>query len=203
MTASTGVAGYIRDQTRPGLTAIGGFVRLEGEEGESDDPRSFVRQRLPTRLAILLAGVAMNAVLAFVLLTLIAAFADPSSTVRVLSVQDGSPAQQMGLRGGQQVGGSRPVLTGASRGGQNFGMAFCGPTPNWLMGVPSGANLAGAVLRACSGFSLPWRAAGSAPALAPRPAESASVRGFVRRTVWTSDRTNGCLESGNCPVDVP
>jgi regulator of sigma E protease len=83
---------------------IGGFVRLEGEEGESDDPRSFVRQRLPTRLAILLAGVAMNAVLAFVLLTLIAAFADPSSTVRVLSVQPGSPAEQAGLRGGQQVG---------------------------------------------------------------------------------------------------
>jgi regulator of sigma E protease len=83
---------------------IGGFVRLEGEEGDSDDPRSFVRQRLPTRLAILLAGVVMNAILAFVLLTLIAAFADPSSTVRVLSVQPGSPAEQAGLRGGQQVG---------------------------------------------------------------------------------------------------
>jgi regulator of sigma E protease len=83
---------------------IGGFVRLEGEEGESDDPRSFIRQRLPTRLVILLAGVAMNALLAFVLLTLIAAVADPSSAVRVLSVQDGSPAQQMGLRGGVQTG---------------------------------------------------------------------------------------------------
>src|SRR5687767_13456651 len=33
---------------------IGGFVKLEGEEGESDDPHAFVRQRLPTRLAILL-----------------------------------------------------------------------------------------------------------------------------------------------------
>lgn len=83
---------------------IGGFVRLEGEEGDSDDPRSFVRQRLPTRLAILLAGVVMNFVLAFVLLTLIAGFADPSSTVQVLSVQGGSPAEQAGLRGGQQVG---------------------------------------------------------------------------------------------------
>src|SRR5262245_17389971 len=54
---------------------IGGFVRMEGEEGESDDPRSFVRQKLPTRLAILLAGVTMNILLAFVLLTLIAGFA--------------------------------------------------------------------------------------------------------------------------------
>ena len=83
---------------------IGGFVRLEGEEGESDDPRSFVRQRLPTRLAILLAGVAMNFLLAFVLLVLIAGFADPSATVQVLNVQADSPAQQAGLRGGQQIG---------------------------------------------------------------------------------------------------
>ena len=83
---------------------IGGFVRLEGEEGESDDPRSFVRQSLPTRLVILLAGVAMNFVLAFVLLTLIAGFADPSSSVQVLNVQEGSPAQQAGLIGGKQTG---------------------------------------------------------------------------------------------------
>ena len=32
---------------------IGGFVRLEGEEGESEDPRAFVNQPLRTRLAIL------------------------------------------------------------------------------------------------------------------------------------------------------
>ena len=82
---------------------IGGFVRLEGEEGESDDPHSFVRQRLPTRLAILLAGVAMNFLLAFILLTLIAALADPSSTAQVLALQPDSPAAQAGLRGGQQI----------------------------------------------------------------------------------------------------
>jgi regulator of sigma E protease len=83
---------------------IGGFVRLEGEEGESDDPHSFVRQSLPVRLVILLSGVAMNFILAFVLFAGIAAFADPSSTIQVLAVQPGSPAEQAGLRGGQQVG---------------------------------------------------------------------------------------------------
>jgi regulator of sigma E protease len=82
---------------------IGGFVRLEGEEGESDDPRSFVRQRLPTRLTILLAGVAMNALLAFVLLTLIAGFADPSASAQVSWVEPGSPAEAAGLRGGQKI----------------------------------------------------------------------------------------------------
>ena len=40
---------------------IGGFVRLEGEDGESaDDPRSFAAKSLRARLAILVAGVAMN-----------------------------------------------------------------------------------------------------------------------------------------------
>jgi regulator of sigma E protease len=82
---------------------LGGFVRLEGEEGESDNPRSFVRQRLSTRLIILLAGVAMNLLLAFVLFALIAGLADPSGTVRVGGVQPGSPAEQAGLRGGQQI----------------------------------------------------------------------------------------------------
>jgi regulator of sigma E protease len=83
---------------------IGGFVRMEGEEGESDDPNAFVRRPLRTRLAILLAGVAMNAVLAFLLLTFIAAFADPSAATQVLSVQPDSPAAVAGLRGGQEIG---------------------------------------------------------------------------------------------------
>ena len=39
---------------------IGGFVRLEGEEGESLDPRAFVNQKLGTRLRILIAGVVVN-----------------------------------------------------------------------------------------------------------------------------------------------
>ena len=34
---------------------IGGFVKLEGEDGEdADDPRSFAHAKLPTRLIILL-----------------------------------------------------------------------------------------------------------------------------------------------------
>ncbi len=91
---------------------IGGFVRLEGEEGESEDPRSFVRQSLRTRLVILVAGVAMNLVLAIVIMTLIAGFADPTTTVKIYEVpadDDGtpSPAQVVGLRGGRQIGTDR------------------------------------------------------------------------------------------------
>lgn len=83
---------------------IGGFVRLEGEDGDSEDPRSFVRQPLRTRLLILLAGVAMNFLLAWVIFSFIAAAGDPVVGVRVGVVQPGSPAASIGLVGGAQVG---------------------------------------------------------------------------------------------------
>lgn len=83
---------------------IGGFVRLEGEEGDSEDPRAFVNQRLRTRLVILLAGVAMNVLLAWLIFALIAGLADPVAQVRVASVQPGSPAASIGLVGGVQTG---------------------------------------------------------------------------------------------------
>ena len=80
---------------------LGGFVRLEGEEGQSDDPRSFVRQSLPVRLVILLAGVFMNFLLAWLIFSLIAGAADPSATVRIGTVQPDSPAARAGLVGGE------------------------------------------------------------------------------------------------------
>ena len=83
---------------------IGGFVRLEGEDGDSEDPRSFVRQPLRTRLLILVAGVAMNFLLAWVIFSFIAAAGDPTYAVRVVSVEPGSPAAVAGLLGGKPTG---------------------------------------------------------------------------------------------------
>ncbi|MFN8622615.1 MAG: M50 family metallopeptidase [Chloroflexota bacterium] len=82
---------------------IGGFVRLEGEEGESADSRAFVNQPLRTRLLILVAGVGMNFLLAWVILSIIAFVGDPVSQVRIASVQPGSPAAAIGLVGGNRL----------------------------------------------------------------------------------------------------
>lgn len=82
---------------------IGGFVRLEGEEGDSVDPHAFVNQRLSTRLRILVAGVVVNFALAWVIFAGIAFFADPVSNVRVGPVQAGSPAEAAGLIGARPV----------------------------------------------------------------------------------------------------
>ena len=84
---------------------IGGFVKLEGEDGdESKDPRSFASARLPTRIAILLAGVLMNLVTALVIFTVIAWVATPLVGARIEDPPgSASPAGLAGLRVGDGI----------------------------------------------------------------------------------------------------
>ena len=83
---------------------IGGFVRLEGEDGDAtDDPRSFAAKPLRVRLAILVAGVAMNIALAFAIFFLIALLATPVVDYTVDAVSSGSPAAEIGLKSGDRI----------------------------------------------------------------------------------------------------
>jgi regulator of sigma E protease len=83
---------------------IGGFVKLEGEDGDqADDPRSFARARLPVKLGILVAGVLMNLLLSFAIFTGIAWFATPYIGVLVDTVEAGSPAAAAGLAPGDSI----------------------------------------------------------------------------------------------------
>lgn len=78
------------------LNAIpfGGFVRMVGEEEESDDPRSFGRADLWKRMWITLNGIAMNLVLSITILTIL--FSVGSAPI-LLSEADFAVAQQHGL----------------------------------------------------------------------------------------------------------
>ena len=83
---------------------IGGFVKLEGEDGDGEgDPRSFSSQRLPMRLWILVAGVLMNVVLAFAIFTTIAWLASPLVGIRIAEISNGSPAAGAGLQVGDSI----------------------------------------------------------------------------------------------------
>jgi regulator of sigma E protease len=82
---------------------IGGFVRLDGEDGDSEDPRSFAVQRLWKKLVVLLAGVGMNLVLAFVIFFGIAWLATPQGGLTFAEVTAGSPAEAAGLHAGETI----------------------------------------------------------------------------------------------------
>jgi len=118
---------------------IGGFVKLEGEDGDTaGDPRSFSAQGLPTRLGILVAGVVMNVVLSFVIFAGIAWLASPLMGIRFYEVIDGSPAQAAGLKPGDAIvavdGERYQFITGPSvldglrsRAGQTVNLTVDGP----------------------------------------------------------------------------
>jgi regulator of sigma E protease len=83
---------------------IGGFVKLEGEDGDKGtDPRSFSSKSLPVRLTILVAGVVMNVLLAFVIFAGIIGLASPLNIMRFADVQAGSPASAAGLKPGEAI----------------------------------------------------------------------------------------------------
>ena len=78
---------------------LGGFVKLEGEDGESEDPRSFVRAGLPLKLIILVAGVAMNVLLAVAIFTAIGWLPGRAGGLGFQYVQADSPAAAIHLQG--------------------------------------------------------------------------------------------------------
>ncbi|HEY4227445.1 MAG TPA: M50 family metallopeptidase [Candidatus Limnocylindrales bacterium] len=93
---------------------IGGFVRLDGEDGDAaTDPRSFSAKPLRVRLTILVAGVAMNVLVAFLIFFSIALLATPVTSVRIGHVEaaglggerggEGSPAAAAGLQAGDEI----------------------------------------------------------------------------------------------------
>jgi regulator of sigma E protease len=82
---------------------IGGFVKLEGEDGDSDDERSFGRAPFLTRQLILVAGVVMNLVLAFVIMLVVAWLPQQPIGIQIGSVQPGSPAAAAGITAGMQL----------------------------------------------------------------------------------------------------
>lgn len=96
---------------------IGGFVKIKGENGEGkDEPDSFGYQKIWKRIIILSAGVIMNALLAWILLSVGYVIGLPQaielasphariseSQVNIVEVLSGSPAEQAGLKAGDAV----------------------------------------------------------------------------------------------------
>lgn len=98
------------------LVPFGAFVRLAGEDGESDDPKSYQRQSLWGRAMILSGGVAAFWIIAWIFYGILAgtsgmvmAISDDAAgtigtpRVLVLGVANGSPAKRSGLLQGDTI----------------------------------------------------------------------------------------------------
>ncbi|MBE6062191.1 MAG: RIP metalloprotease RseP [Clostridium butyricum] len=82
-----------------GILPIGGYVKMLGEEEESDDPDSFSSKSPLRRITIIVAGVIMNYILAICIFTgYISNFGYLKTYA--LSVEQGSPAYESGIQQG-------------------------------------------------------------------------------------------------------
>ncbi len=81
---------------------IGGYVKMEGEDEESDDPRGFSKVSVWSRIAVVSAGAIMNFVLAIVVLSIVA-FAMGHPTTTIDKVLAGSPAMEYGVKSGDKI----------------------------------------------------------------------------------------------------
>lgn len=96
------------------LIPFGGFARMKGEDASDLSPGSFNAASRGARAATLVAGPAMNAILAVFLFafSFMVGFPSPIATPQVNTVVAGSPAEQLGLQAGDilLLADDQPVL---------------------------------------------------------------------------------------------
>lgn len=107
---------------------LGGFVKIKGEDGESNDPDSFSSRKMWQKAVILVAGVTMNIFLAFVLISIGYMIGFPQAIddkisgakvidpqIQVIDLIDNSPAKEAGLQAGDVITGIDGIIF------ENFG----------------------------------------------------------------------------------
>jgi len=84
------------------LLPLGGFCAMEGEEEAVDSPTSYSSKTNLQKIAILLAGVTMNILIAVLVSIIVVAISGfPSNTLG--EVSQGSPAEKAGLMAGDKI----------------------------------------------------------------------------------------------------
>ncbi|MCD8048984.1 MAG: M50 family metallopeptidase [Clostridia bacterium] len=85
------------------LLPLGGYVKLEDENEENDDPRAFGNIHPLKRIVILAAGAAMNVLLGFLCFVIITAAQGSVITTSVGGVTEGGGAETAGIEAGDVI----------------------------------------------------------------------------------------------------
>ena len=84
---------------------LGGFVRMAGSEEGDSDPAGWERASLTSKVVVMVAGVAMNVVVAFILMLALSGPLAERASILLEEVQPGSPAAAAGLLAGDRIVG--------------------------------------------------------------------------------------------------
>jgi len=85
------------------LLPIGGFVKLEGEDGDSDDERSFGKLSPIKKIIVLISGAFMNILTGFLFFVILFSFSQGIATNYVGEVIEGTPAYNAGIKAGDKI----------------------------------------------------------------------------------------------------
>lgn len=85
------------------LLPLGGYVKLEGEDGESDDKNAFCNKSALKRFAVLFAGAFMNVFLGFVIFVIIYSSVGSFASRTVDTVIDNSSFADAGIQSGDEI----------------------------------------------------------------------------------------------------
>lgn len=84
------------------ILPIGGYVKMEGEDEKSNDPRSFSKVPALSRIAVVAAGAIMNFISAIIILAIVShGIGMPSNTVD--TALPGSPAEEAGIKSNDTI----------------------------------------------------------------------------------------------------
>ncbi len=86
------------------LLPIGGYVKMEGEDSESQDERAFCNKKVWQRIIIVSAGAIMNLILGFVILVIcVCAFSHLISSTTIAEFSENAVTEQSGLQIGDKI----------------------------------------------------------------------------------------------------
>jgi len=85
------------------LFPIGGYVKLEGEDSESEDPNAFGNKSALKRLFVLVSGAFMNFVLGFLIFLILSSFSTGFYSNEIGNVIKGSAFEKAGIYPGDRI----------------------------------------------------------------------------------------------------